>query len=99
MITIEKLKDYTLIRPDFDLVSDNLNEIKNTIFDLAGKGSYQIILELPAGRIIDPMGIGVILACLKTLKVYGGNLMIRTDDSNIISLFHILKLDHILAPL
>ncbi|MBW1708562.1 MAG: STAS domain-containing protein [Deltaproteobacteria bacterium] len=96
MIAIKAEKDYTVIKPDFDLVSSNLDEIKSVIFDLAIRGHYQIILHLPHNVVIDPMGVGVIVACRKTLKQYGGDLTAKTDNPEIINLFKMLRLDHIL---
>ncbi|MBW2091275.1 MAG: STAS domain-containing protein, partial [Deltaproteobacteria bacterium] len=87
MIAVKALQDCILLRPDFDLVNSNLDAIKNIILDLAGRGSYQIVLDLPRDTVIDSMGIGVIVACVKTLKQYDSNLTVKTDNPDIIDFF------------
>ncbi len=96
MIEIEEQQGQTIVRPGFDLVSHRVVELRDTILDLAAQGRQKVILDLVRVTLIDSMGVGVVVACLKTLKQRGGDLKVTTDNEDIIRLFNLLKLGYIL---
>ncbi|MEW5725042.1 MAG: STAS domain-containing protein, partial [Thermodesulfobacteriota bacterium] len=66
------------------------------ILNLSAKGGLNVVLDFSQVKVIDSMGIGVVVACLKTLKQRGGDLRVATQDKDLIKLFSVLKLDYIL---
>ena len=56
----------------------------------------QIVLDMEAVRFVDSAGIGVIMACIKTLKAMNGSMKICQLTGPVIALFKLVKLDRLL---
>ena len=56
----------------------------------------KIVLDLEAIRFVDSAGIGVIMACIKSLKSMNGSMKICQVTSPVIALFKLVKLDRLL---
>jgi anti-sigma B factor antagonist len=97
MIEINQTGDLAVVRPRFDVVASRVGELRDTILGLASKGVQTVVLDLSQATVIDSMGIGVVVACLKTLKARGGDLRVATDNQDFVRLFGVLKLDFILT--
>ncbi|MBF0530138.1 MAG: STAS domain-containing protein [Deltaproteobacteria bacterium] len=93
----EETMERVILCPDFDIVASRVGEIRDAVLNVAGR-SRRVVLDLSRTSIIDSMGIGVIVACLKTLKQQGGDLVIENAKQDIIKLFKLLKLDFIIGP-
>ncbi|MEW5723424.1 MAG: STAS domain-containing protein [Thermodesulfobacteriota bacterium] len=97
MIEIDELEDRVVIRPDFDIVASRASEIRDAVLKMAAPGKT-VILDLNRATIIDSMGIGVVVACLKTVMQLGGRFQVKTSNPDILKLFKLLQLEYILAP-
>ena len=96
MIEIEEGPDRIVLKPDFDIVASRVAEVRDTVLKNATPGKM-VILDFSEVTLIDSMGIGVVVACLKTLRELGGDLKVDTDNQEVIGLFKLLKLDDILT--
>ena len=56
----------------------------------------RIVLDLQAIRFVDSAGIGVIMACIKSLKSMNGSMKLCQVTSPVIALFKLVKLDRLL---
>lgn len=99
MIEVEKTQEGAVIRPDYDIVASRVTELRDTIMEQVDSGENKIILDLANVSVVDSMGIGVIVACLKSIKQKDGDLLVATKNQDFIKLFNVLKLDYILTRL
>ena len=97
MIDIEEKEERTIVRPTFDVVANRVGEIRDAILNISARGGRHVVLDLSRVKVVDSMGIGVVVACLKTLKQRGGDLQVYTDNEDLIKLFSVLKLDYVLV--
>lgn len=56
----------------------------------------QIVLDMQAIRFVDSAGIGVIMACIKSLKSMNGSMRLCQVTGPVIALFKLVKLDRLL---
>lgn len=94
MIHVEEIEGRVVLKPDFDIVASRVSEIRDTILKVAGPHK-QLILDFNDVALIDSMGIGVVVACLKTVKQMDGDLKVDTSNEDIIKLFKLLKIEYI----
>ena len=94
MIQVEEYEGRVVLKPDFDIVASRVGEIRDTILKVAGPNKL-LVLDFNDVTLIDSMGIGVVVACLKTVKQMDGDLKVTTSNQEIINLFKLLKIEHI----
>ncbi|MFA5478390.1 MAG: STAS domain-containing protein [Candidatus Muiribacteriota bacterium] len=75
-----------------EITINNFNELSTTIEKNMGK-NIDFILDFSGVTYIDSAGIGGLVAKLKEIFNYGGNLKIINTPSKILKLFRLTKLD------
>jgi anti-sigma B factor antagonist len=67
-------------------------EIKNTVDNLLGRGSRDVLLNLAKVSYLDSAGLGEIIRCFTTLRKHGGNFKLLSPNQRVIDLLTITKL-------
>jgi anti-sigma B factor antagonist len=66
--------------------------IRDTIFDLLGKGHKQILLNLADVDYIDSSGLGSLIAALASVRKQGGELKLLNLTNNVIDVMQVTRL-------
>ncbi|HEX2454954.1 MAG TPA: STAS domain-containing protein [Vicinamibacterales bacterium] len=74
------------------LLDDGDLAFRKRIHDLIDRGSAKIVLDLGGVTYIDSSGVGMLVAKLKTLKEYGGDMKLLHLNRRAESLLGMLKL-------
>lgn len=80
------------IAPHKDIVASEAQELRRKIFSIIGEKPEKLVVDLEAVRVIDSIGLGVLISARNHLKKSGGELVV-TNVSKEIS--HLLKQMHL----
>ena len=96
MIDVVEEMDRVVLKPDFDIMASRVGEIRDLILKTASPGKL-VILDLSEADMIDSMGIGMVVACLKSVRRIGGEFKVVTNSQEIVQTFKLLKLDYLIS--
>ena len=89
----EKIFDrYTLLTPRSDFWSTGGWELYDKVKDAMLQGKLYVVVNLAQIDRINSLGIGVLVACLKSLRDNGGDLKIAGPNAQVISVLQIVNL-------
>ncbi|MFO7557336.1 MAG: STAS domain-containing protein [Desulfobacterales bacterium] len=94
MIEISKNGDQFVVKPDVDLVASMANEFRSQLQGLVQKSPKMIVIDLSGVKMVDSVGIGVIIATHNSLKKSDGELRVINVAGDIFKLFNTMRLDH-----
>lgn len=93
MIEVTTVGDLIVIKPDQDIVSTMVPQLKAQVADLLAKNPGKLCLDLQSVEMMDSVGIGVLIAIHNSLKKNGHKLVISNASENILKLFRTMRLD------
>ena len=77
------------IAPHKDIVASEAQELRRKIFSIIGDKPEKLVVDLEAVRVIDSIGLGVLISARNHLKKSGGELVVTNVSKEIA---HLLKL-------
>jgi len=80
------------IAPHKDIVASEAQELRRKIFSIIGDKPGQLVVDLEAVRVIDSIGLGVLISARNHLKKSGGELVVINVSKEIC---HLLKQMHL----
>jgi len=83
----------TLIAPGRDIVASYAQELRRNLWSLIEEGITEIQIDLEGVRMIDSIGLGVLIAAHNSLKKKQGSLAITHVSKDILSLLKTMRLD------
>ncbi len=83
----------SVIKPDTDIVAPMVEGFRNTLLSFIDKGMNALILDLEAVKMVDSVGLGVIIATHNSLMKVGGKLTVKNVSEDIYNLFTTMRLD------
>jgi anti-sigma B factor antagonist len=63
--------------------------LRELLIDLAGKGNYQLIVNLDKVGFVDSTGLGVLVGALKRVRPHHGSLDLACTQEQILKIFRI----------
>ncbi len=94
MIKISKNGDQFIVKPGVDLVASMANEFRSQLQGLVQESPKMIVIDLSGVKMVDSVGIGVIIATHNSLKKSDGELRLTNVANDIFKLFNTMRLDH-----
>jgi len=94
MIEISKNGDQFVVKPNVDLVASMANEFRSQLHGLIQKSPKKLVIDLIGVKMVDSVGIGVIIATHNSLNKSGGELRVINVADDIFTLFNTMRLDH-----
>ena len=80
------------IAPHKDIVASEAQELRRKIFSIIGDKPEKLVVDLEAVRVIDSIGLGVLISARNHLKKSGGELVVINVSKEIC---HLLKQMHL----
>ena len=93
MSEIHKDAETVTIKPDCDIVASVLDDLKAELKGVADNGCSRLIIDFSEVRMIDSMGIGLLIAAYNSLKQKGATLELHHVSEEIASLFKHMRLN------
>lgn len=92
-ITQTKRGDVLVLSLDGNLVGEpDTSELRTIIYDLLEQGTRTIVLDLGSLRVINSMGLGVLIASLTSMRKRGGDMSLAKLNDKVEGVFVITKL-------
>ncbi len=88
----EKLGE-NVIKPVSDVVASMAGDFKQQLMNHIERDSTSLTVDLDNVKMVDSVGLGVILAAYNTLRDAGGELKVVNVSNEISSLFKAMRLD------
>lgn len=83
----------TLIKPGRDIVASYTQELRRALWSLIEEGIPDVTIDLSDVRMIDSIGLGVLIAAHNALKKKQGRLAITHVSKEILGLLKTMRLD------
>jgi anti-sigma B factor antagonist len=71
--------------------------LRQDVLALISEGRRHVVVDLGPTDFVDSVGIGMLVAVLKRLRVHGGELAIACPDARLQRLFSVVDLDRIVT--
>jgi len=94
MLEISKNGDQFVVKPGVDLVASMANEFRTQLHELVQESPKILVIDLSGVKMVDSVGIGVIIATHNSLNKSGGELQVTNVADDIFTLFTTMRLDH-----
>lgn len=93
MALLLKEGDIARIVPEGDIVASSVPEVREKLKEAIDAGFNQITVELGGVKMIDSMGIALLIAARNSLEARNGRLKLLNVDAEIYSLMKLMRLD------
>ncbi len=93
MSEIQRDAETITIKPGRDIVASMLDGLKAELKELAASGCTRLIIDFTGVRMIDSMGIGLLIATYNSLKQKGAALELCHVSDEITTLFTHMRLN------
>jgi len=94
MSEISKNGDQLVVKPGVDLVASMAKELRSQLHGLVQESPKMLVIDLSGVKMVDSVGIGVIIATHNSLNKSGGELRVTNVADDIFTLFTTMRLDH-----
>lgn len=92
-ITQKKLEDVLVLSIGGNLVGEpDSSELRGVIYDLLEQGTRKVVLDLAGLKVINSMGLGVLIAALTSIRRRGGDLSLAKLNDKVEGVFLITQL-------
>ena len=85
--------DQTIIKPGMDVVASMAEDFKNELFALINDSSSEVVIDLEGVKMVDSVGIGVIIAAHNTLNQSSRKLKVINVTKDVYGLFTTMRLN------
>jgi anti-anti-sigma factor len=82
-----------VIMPGRDIIASTAQELRRSLWSLMEEGNQGIVVDLTGVRMIDSIGLGVLISTHNALKRKGGRLSVVNASRDLFSLFAAMRLD------
>ena len=83
----------TIVRPGTNIVASMAQDFRKELLSLVDGGEKSLVLDLTDVKMIDSIGIGMVVALHNSLSKAGGNLALVSVPEDIHRLFKAMRLD------
>ena len=81
------------IKPGKDIVASMAEDFRNELLKLVDQGIKSLTIDFANVRMVDSVGLGVLIAAHNSLKEVGGSLNIKNVSEDIYNLLRTMRLD------
>jgi len=89
MITNEQ---QVVFQPEGDIVAASANELRGKLRDLVNNGARQLVIDLEKTKMVDSVGLGLLIASHNSLQKVGGQLSIVRASADILELLTTMRI-------
>ena len=81
------------VKLDKDIIASMAADFRDKLLKLVKEGIEELTLDLKQVKMIDSVGLGVIIAAHNSLRGIGGKLTVKNVSNDIYRLFKTMRLD------
>lgn len=81
------------LTPEADIVASTVDLLREKLLEAVSSGAASVTVDMAAVKVVDSMGIAVLIAANNSLKAKNGRLCLANLDEEIASLFRLMRLD------
>jgi len=89
MITNEQ---QVVFQPEGDIVAASAAELRGKLRDLVNNGARQLVIDLEKTKMVDSVGLGLLIASHNSLQKVGGQLSIVRASADILELLTTMRI-------
>ena len=89
----KKKQTKKVIKPAKDIVASMAGDFRKKMLELTEKGFKEITIDLASVKMVDSVGLGVLIATHNTLNKAEGKLTVKNASEDIYRLFKTMRLD------
>ena len=94
MFKAETQEDKLIIKPEGPItIGNNADGLREALSKYVEEGHINIVIDLENVDMIDSKGLAVFVVCHQAVSEKGGTLTVVTDNEDLRTLFHVLRLD------
>ncbi len=94
MSEIIRNKNKIIIKPVKDIVASTIGELEKELEVLIQEAPKEIEIDMYGIKMIDSIGIGILIATHNTIGKNGGILIVTNVSSDIYKVFSVMRLNH-----
>ena len=94
MSEIIRNADHILVKPNRDLVASMVSAFSEEIKALLSESPKQVVVDLTGVRIVDSLGMGVLISTHNHLTKAGSSLKVINTPADIYEVFTVMRLNH-----
>lgn len=93
MIELTREDDKAVIKPTGeDIVASSIPELRSKMRGAVEEGVRQLVVDLVNVRMVDSMGIGLLISAHNSLRKLGGRLAVVHASRDILDLFQMMRI-------
>jgi anti-anti-sigma factor len=92
MSTVQKEGQRAVYRPTDNIVASEIDSLRTELKQLLAEGILELVIDLAGVRMIDSIGLGVLISAHNSLKKTGGSLSIINASKELYDLFRSMRL-------
>lgn len=81
------------VLPECDIVASSVPDVREKLLEAVACGAASVVIDLGGIRMVDSMGIALIIATCNSLSARNAKLTISNVDAEIFSLMRLMRLD------
>ena len=93
MIEKRREEKQNVVMPGRDIIASTAQELRRSLWSLMEEGLRGIVIDLTGVRVIDSIGLGVLISTHNALRRKGGRLCVVNASRDLFSLFTAMRLD------
>jgi anti-sigma B factor antagonist len=95
-ITEQRIGEVTVLKLSGRLDSVSAPDLKDRVKACANNGLLHLVIDMADVSFVDSSGLGVLVACLRSLNKLAGNMRIAALQDRVRAVFELIRLDHII---
>lgn len=93
MSEIERRGSEAIVKPSEDIVASSVREFRQELQSLVEEGAKELVIDLAGIRMVDSVGLGLLIATHNSVSKAGGKLTITNASKEIHDLLRTMRLD------
>lgn len=81
-----------VVRPEGDVVAAFVPELRSRLLELVRAGVRQLVLDLSNVKMVDSLGLGLLISAHNSLLQAGGKLSVVNASADVLDLFKTMRL-------
>ncbi|MBY0506188.1 MAG: STAS domain-containing protein [Bryobacteraceae bacterium] len=81
-----------VFQPEGDLVAASVPELRARLRELVGDGARTLVIDLEQTRMVDSVGIGLLIATHNSLRKVGGQVSVVRASADIVQLLTTMRI-------
>jgi anti-anti-sigma factor len=92
VILVDRKDNVATIRPAGEVVAASAQELRSCLQDVVKEGARELVVDLSNVRMVDSIGIGLLISTHNSLTKLGGRLAVTHASRDLMDLFRVMRI-------